>query len=83
MEWISLNEELPEVDADGQSEYVLVCNVRTRAIPMIVQYSNGEFSKKGWWTQTFKHIPLHRKSKQTGTTLTFTHWAKIELPKEV
>lgn len=83
MDWISLNEQLPDVDISGESEYVFVCNVRTREIPSIVKYSDGTSAKKGWWTQTFKHLSLHRKSKSIGTTLRFTHWAKIELPKEI
>lgn len=85
MEWISINEQLPEVGADGESDYVLVCNVATRALPRIVRYSNGEYSKKGWWTQNFDYIPIHSKIKSAKTSLTFTHfthWAKIDLPEK-
>lgn len=84
MGWISVNEQLPEVGADGESEYVLACNCRTRAIPSIVKYSDGRYSRKGWWLRTFCHLSMNvkRSSKEFGTNLRFTHWAKIELPKE-
>jgi hypothetical protein len=81
MEWKSVNEQLPEVGDDGESEYVLACNCRTRCVPMVVKYSNGLYSMKGWHSNVLgKYLPLNRMKEIAGTTLSFTHWMKIELP---
>ena len=80
MNWIKTSDHLPEVGAAGESEYVLAY-MGNRIIPQIVKYSNGDYSKQGWWTQDFRYFPFctGRGDKRR---LTFTHWCKIELPKE-
>ena len=80
MGWIKTREHLPEVDTSGESDYVLAY-MGKRIIPQIVKYSNGEYSKQGWWTQDFRYIPLYT-GRGDKRRLTFTHWCKIELPKE-
>ena len=78
MEWIKTSDRLPETDAAGESEYVLAYR-GFRAIPQIVKYSDGSYTRKGWWTQTFEFVPF--QSRRLGRQ-TFTHWCKIELPTE-
>lgn len=82
MDWVNVEHSLPDVDGSGESEFVLACNVDTRFIPKVVKYSNGMYSKHGWYTQRIgEHIPYHTgRGKQRH--LTFTHWAKIELPRK-
>ena len=78
MNWIKTSDHLPEVGADGESEYVLAYRGR-RVIPQIVKFSDGSHSKRGWYTQQYEHIPF--RSRRLGAQ-TFSHWCKIELPKE-
>ena len=80
MNWIKVEDQLPEVDAAGESEFVLSYRGK-RFIPEIVQYSNGMYADHGWFTTSWNKIPFYSgrgKSKH----LTFTHWCKIELPDD-
>ena len=80
MNWIKVEDQLPEVDGSGESDYVLACNAETRFIPKVVKYSNGEYSKRGWYTTRLgDYIPFH-SGRGKDRHLTFTHWMKIELP---
>ena len=81
MNWIKTSEQLPSVGASGESEYVLAYR-GLGIIPQIVQYSDGSYSRQGWWTQQLgEHIPFYT-GRGDKRRLTFTHWCKIELPKE-
>lgn len=80
MSWIKVEDRLPEVNASGESDYVLACNAETRPIPKVVKYSNGEYSMRGWYTQRIgEYIPF-LSGRGKDSHLTFTHWMKIELP---
>ena len=82
MDWIRTDDRLPEVDPSGESDYVLACNAETRFIPKVVKYSNGEWSRRGWYTQRIgEHIPFHT-GRGKDRHPTFTHWMKIELPNK-
>ena len=80
MNWIKTSDHLPEVGANGESEYVLAY-MGKRIIPKVVQYSDGSYSKRGWWTQDFKLISFY-VGRGTARRKRVTHWCKIELPKE-
>jgi len=79
MNWIRTSERLPATDMSGESEYVLAYRGR-RCIPQIVKYSDGTDAKRGWWTQSFGHIPFHT-GRGSRRRLTFTHWCEIEYPE--
>lgn len=82
MNWIKVTDQLPPVDAAGESEYVLA-SAGGRFIPKVVKYSNGECSQKGWYTTRMgEHIPFTTGKKGQKRHLTFTHWAKIEYPQD-
>lgn len=78
MKWIKTSDQLPDVDVMGESDYVLAYQGH-RCIPRIVKYSDGSVSKRGWWTTSFGHITFRSGRDRH---LTFTHWCRIELPKE-
>jgi hypothetical protein len=81
MDWIKVSDRTPDVGADGCSEFVLAYEGH-RFLPHVVQYSNGEYCKKGWYTRRMgEYIPFY-KGKGEKKRLTFTHWAKIEYPDE-
>ena len=82
MDWIKIDDRLPEVDASGESDYVLACNADNRRVPMVVKYSNGEHSRRGWYTQRIgEHISFHT-GRGKDRHPTFTHWMKIVLPNK-
>lgn len=81
MNWIKVADQLPPVDAGGESEFVLAYKGH-RLIPQIVAFSNGEYSQLGWYTQRGEHIPFTTGKKGQKRHLTFTHWAKIEYPQD-
>jgi len=81
MDWIKTTEQLPPVDACGESEYVLAYHGHG-AVPDVVKYSDGTCSFPGWHSKIIGcRLPFYT-GKGKNRRLTFTHWAKIELPKE-
>lgn len=79
MDWIKVEDRLPDIGRTGESEYVLAYR-GARCLPEIVMYSDGSFAKKGWYKTDFSRIPFY-SGKGKSRHLTFTHWCKIVLPE--
>lgn len=80
MTFNEVSKQLPPVDADGHSEFVLAYR-GNRTIPEIVQYCNGDYGQKGWYRQDGLHIPFSKGRGQFKAP-TFKFWSKIEYPQE-
>ena len=77
MNWIKVDEELPPVHPDtGESEFVF-CYLGNRFLPVVMKYSDGTRSARGWWDTSFRHYPVRGKNG-----LVVTHWSEIEYPNE-
>lgn len=81
MNWIKTIDKLPQVDdRTGESDYV-IAYLGSRMLPLILKYSDGSVTEKGWWTTDYRHIPF-LSGKGKVKHLSVTHWAEIEYPED-
>ena len=86
MRWVKVTDKLPDVEADGYSEPVLVYFGK-RFLPEIAQYSpdnttmiRGTRNKRGAQTHWFSTVWTDDRSGRDGPTLHPTHWCRITFP---
>ena len=77
--WYYTDKTLPEIiSGDGTSDYVLAfpgCG----CLPKVVKYSDGSYTKRGWWTTDFRHLSM-QVGGRCSTQQRFPFWSPIELP---
>ena len=78
-QWHETDKRLPEItNGDGTSDYVLGFP-GSGCLPKVVKYSDGSYTKRGWWTTDFKHLSL-KTGGRCNARQRFPYWSPIELP---
>ena len=77
--WHYTDEELPAITSgDGTSDYVLAFP-GSGCLPKVVKYSDGSYTKRGWWTTDSRHLSM-RECGRYRSRQRFPFWANIEQP---
>lgn len=77
--WNYTDKTLPEIkNGDGTSDYVLAFP-GNGCLPQVVKYSDGSYTKRGWWTTDFRHLSM-RVGGRCSTQQRFPYWSPIEQP---
>lgn len=77
--WNYTDKTLPEIkNGDGTSDYVLAFP-GNGCLPQVVKYSDGSYTKRGWWTTDFRFLSL-QTGGQARKQQRFPFWSPIEQP---
>lgn len=77
--WYDTGKQLPKItNGDGTSDYVLGFT-GAGCLPQVVKYSDGSYTKRGWWTTDFRHLSM-KTGGRCSTEQRFPYWSPIEQP---
>ena len=78
-QWYDTGKQLPKItNGDGTSDYVLAFP-GAGCLPQVVKYSDGSYTKRGWWTTDFKHLSM-KTGGRCSAQQRFPYWSPIEQP---
>ena len=78
-QWHETDKHLPKITSgDGTSDYVLAFP-GPGCLPPVVKYSDGSYTKRGWWNTDFKHLSM-KTGGRCNAKQRFYYWSSIEQP---